>query len=252
VGTKISPASSPIISSAYLLVSHGSRDARPQAAMNEIARQWREKQEKAANTVFDSNFSPVETATLELNVLPLHLQIQEFGKKAIAAGYQTLEIVPLFLLPGVHVMEDIPAEAAKAQSLLSSRLEIKLNYYIGTHPRWKEILAGQIATLNTPNCILLSHGSRRLDGNRSVEKLAAELGVTTAYWSVSPTLAERVSKLVSIGIDAIAIQPYFLFPGEITDAIAQSVTQLQSQYPQIQFNLGHLVSNSALLELISA
>ncbi|WP_339377329.1 sirohydrochlorin chelatase [Merismopedia glauca] len=239
------------MSSAYLLVSHGSRDRRPQAAIGEIAQKWQQQMETRSHSTNITDFSRVGSATLELNVLPLHLQIKEFGEQAIAAGYETLEILPLFLLPGVHVMEDIPSEVAQAQTLLPSRLKIKLHPYIGAHPQWKQIFAQQIATLDTPTTILFSHGSRRLQGNQPVEELASELGITPAYWSISPTLNEQVAKLANTGYSQIGIQPYFLFPGGITDAIAQTVTDLQAEYPKIHLQLGQIIDSSAILELLS-
>jgi sirohydrochlorin cobaltochelatase len=244
--------SSTNISSAYLLVSHGSRDPRPQAAVEEIARKWQQEIESPNQLTNPPDFCRVQTATLELNVLPLHLQIKEFGEQAIAAGYETLEIFPLFLLPGVHVMEDIPSEVAQAQTLLPGRLTTELHSYIGTHPQLKEVFAKQMATLDTPIKILLAHGTRRWQGNEPVEQLATELGAIPAYWSMSPTLNEQVVKLVDAGYNQIGIQPYFLFPGGITDAIAQSLTDLKANYPRLSLHLGNIIDPSAILELLTA
>jgi sirohydrochlorin ferrochelatase len=234
--------------SAYILVSHGSQDPRPQASIKEIAQKW--QQMAISQLTATADFSRVQTATLELNVLPLHLQIKEIGNQAIAAGYETLEILPLFLLPGVHVMEDIPREVAQAQTLLSGRLAIKLHPYIGAHPQWFQTFAKHMATLDPPAKIVLAHGSRRLHGNKPVEELAKELGVTLAYWSMSPALNEQVAKLVDAGANQIGIQPYFLFPGGITDAIAQIITNLTDEYPHIHFKIGSLIDPSAILELL--
>jgi len=71
-------------------------------------------------------------ACLELSPVPLHEQIKEFYAGAIAAGYNRLQVVP-FLLPGVHVMEDIPTEVAIAQQALDPELKIALQPHLGTH-----------------------------------------------------------------------------------------------------------------------
>jgi hypothetical protein len=57
----------------------------------------------------------VGTATLELADTPLHEQICEFASVALADGCKQVQLLPIFLLPGVHVREDIPTEVALAQ-----------------------------------------------------------------------------------------------------------------------------------------
>jgi sirohydrochlorin ferrochelatase len=195
--------------------------------------------------------SLVGTATLELSLLPLHEQIYRFGRSAIAAGCQQLEILPLFLLPGVHVIEDIPAAVAIAQTALGRDLQIKLQPHIGDRTCLQKLFLDRMATLGGEKQILLSHGSRRPGGNRSVIDLAARGGAEVAYWSMSPTLAERVTSLVEIGYRRIAIQPYFLFAGGITDAIAQQVKNLQQQFPHVELILGEPIEWPSLLEAIA-
>jgi len=63
----------------------------------------------------------IGTACLELSPVPLHEQIKEFGVGALAGGYNCFQVVPLFLLPGVHVIEDIPTEVAIANKLWVKR-----------------------------------------------------------------------------------------------------------------------------------
>src|SRR5512146_3174245 len=106
--------------SAYLLVAHGSRDPRPQIALEALGQRVQKALTQATPTLVavpssmaaQPNAHLVQTACLELQPQPLHQQIQEFAEQAIAAHIPTLEIMPLFLLPGVHVMDDIPGEVA--------------------------------------------------------------------------------------------------------------------------------------------
>jgi len=83
--------------SAYLLVSHGSRDPRPQVAMEQLAAlisQRQHSQIPAATTlsrVIHTSYTTAQlaalstrepligTACLELSPVPLHEQIKEFG-----------------------------------------------------------------------------------------------------------------------------------------------------------------------------
>jgi sirohydrochlorin cobaltochelatase len=157
--------------SAYLLISHGSRDPRPQQAIAKLAELIRLKLEAQSSTrtptieagrllhlsdsertiapavVVSSTWYPlVDTATLELGHAPLHEQIRQFASVALAAGCNQLQLLPLFLLPGVHVMEDIPEEVALALTSLGGAIAIKQLPYLGAHPGLRKILAKQLAT----------------------------------------------------------------------------------------------------------
>lgn len=191
----------------------------------------------------------VGTACLELAPVPLHEQIREFGDRALKYGYNRIEIVPLFLLPGIHVMEDIPAEVAIAQKTLG-RLKLELKPHLGTHPGLVNLLAKKQATTKAKAGILLAHGSRRAGAKQPVEAIAEQLGALSAYWAVPPSLASRVQELVTAGHEQIGIIPYFLFAGGITDAIADSVEQLQGQFPAVDIRQAEPLGASQELALL--
>ena len=251
------------MSSAYLLVSHGSRDSRPQVAMERLSWLLSQSQTRTQTTLqvptiagfqgskSEKNISNplVGTACLELAPVPLHEQIREFGDRALKYGYNRIEIVPLFLLPGIHVMEDIPAEVAIAQKTLG-RLKLELKPHLGTHSGLVNLLAKKQATTKAKAGILLAHGSRRAGAKQPVEAIAEQLGVVSAYWAVPPSLASRVQELVTAGHQQIGIIPYFLFAGGITDAIADSVEQLQGQFPAVDIRLAEPLGASQELALL--
>ena len=228
---------------AYLLVSHGSRDPRPQLAVEKLAKLVSQK----------LGYRPVGTATLELATQPLHQQIREFSDRLLPSGYRQIKVLPLFLLPGVHVMEDIPAELELARQVLGNRMAIAQCPYLGSHPGLDYLLATQI---NSDKAwILMSHGSRRVRGNQPVEDMASKLGIVSAYWSVMPTLESRIAQLAAAGNQQIGILPYFLFSGGTTEAIAQLVIQLQAKFENLQLTLGNPLDASdeladTILELI--
>ncbi|MEH2126537.1 sirohydrochlorin chelatase [Nostoc sp.] len=235
------------MSSAYLLLSHGSRDRRPEIAMQQLARLVCQKL---------SSEHLVGIAALEMSPQPLHEQIQQFAKSAFGDCIQSqnenrLKIVPLFLLPGVHVMTDIPAEVALAQQAAGQDTIIELQPYLGSHPNLEKLLAKQIAAIKAEAWILLAHGSSRPGSQVSVEAMAASLGAVTAYWAGPPSLESRVKELVTAGYREIAILPYFLFAGGITDAIATSIEELKLQFSAVNFQLAEPLGASAeLAELI--
>lgn len=231
-------------------MTHGSRDPRPQAEAGVLARLVAELLQAAAlpsaaapsaSSTVVATMPLVGTAVLELHPLPLHQQIQQFAEHAIATGHSRLLIVPLFLLPGVHVLEDLPAAVAIAQSMLQPSFTLNVSPYLGSYPPLQQQLQQLLMAdhTGTPERqqILLSHGSRRPGGNAPVEAIAAELNAIPAYWSTAPKLDEQVSSLVQQGHQQIEILPYFLFTGKITDAIAQLVADLAAQFPQLSLHL---------------
>lgn len=242
------PASISASTVATLLVAHGSRDPRSHLAAQQLAEQVQQR-----------TASPVGVAALEFAPKPLHQQIVDFGDRAQSMGCTALQIVPLFLLPGVHVMEDIPAEVKLAQPLLSMPLAIAP--YLGCHPGMARVLR-DLEDDQPSDRILLAHGSRRPGGNAPVEDLARQSGARAAYWAVSPSLEECLNACLEClqhsvtnpaTIHPIQVVPYFLFTGGITDAIAANVATLRTQYPTLDLQLtAPLGATPALTHLVAA
>ena len=222
------------LSPAYLLISHGSRDFRSQLALEQLTRLIRIQIESQPDAI---EYPIVNTATLEFNSLPLYQQIQQFAKDALSLGYQQLQLLPLFLLPGVHVTEDIPQALALAQTLIGEEISITQLPCLGTNIDLVKLWANRLAGIEADAKVLLSHGTRRLGGNWVVEATAQQLGALTAYCSVSPSLDNRIAMLAAADGQQIVILPHVLFDGAIMDAIASQVTRLQQQLPQVQLIL---------------
>ena len=257
--------------STYFLVSHGSRDPRPKLELQTLAELLSRqipfsKYFRKHNNILKSPV--ITTGVLELGPKPLQEQIEDFWEYTRSLHITQMQIIPLFLLPGVHVTEDIPTEIEifrervraiassdmvlheqKSNLKLENKLEIntpvKINLcpYIGSHPKMVNLLGTKITSVTADAWVLISHGSRRSGGNEVVEKISQSLAsscqvlVCTAYWSVAPDLKSRVEILVKQGYRKIGILPYFLFNGGITDAIANMVNQLSQIYPTIKFHL---------------
>ncbi len=236
--------------STYLLVSHGSHDPRPQQALKQLAERLKKR---ISIRLLPSSPSPVlATATLECSPVPLHQQIQQFAEYTRTLGLNQVEILPLFLLPGVHVKEDIPQEVARAETALGSTVNIKIKPYLGSQlSRLATELTYQITSIPCDVWILLSHGSRRPQGNQPVEELASQLGAIPAYWFTSPSLESQVEALVQTGYQKIGILPYFIFAGETTDAITRLSEQLAEKFPQVKIMIAEpLGVNDALVDLV--
>ncbi|MBD2484360.1 sirohydrochlorin chelatase [Planktothrix sp. FACHB-1365] len=228
--------------STSLLVAHGSRDPRPQQALNLLAKRLGER----------SGFPNVGTATLELALLPLHQQIQEFAQLSQSWGYSQIQILPLFLSSGVHVNADLPAEIAIAQEQLGSEIQLNLLPYFGSKiNRLAALIATKMATVEIEHWILIAHGSRHPGGNQPIEQLATQIKAIPAYWSVSLNFETQIKALILSGVHQIGIISYFMFSGGISDAIAQSLQPFSQEYPTVEFYLiSPLEIDDKLVDLI--
>jgi sirohydrochlorin cobaltochelatase len=199
-------------SEAYFLVTHGSRAARSFAQLQELV----------ALTKTNNPHKMIGGGCLEGLASSLAEQLEDFGKAALPLGYNQIKVIPIFLMPGVHVCQDLPEQVELANR--SSSLEFHLTDYFGNHSKISQILAAKFSTFPNYKRILISHGSKLTVGNLSFENLAAKLNARTAYWSMSPSLEDQIFNLNQQGINQICVIPYFLFAGGITEAIASQVS----------------------------
>ena len=272
--------------SAYLLVSHGSSDPRHQAGLSRLANIMRQhldrslcdelpttpigtqnvmgfryprspqvtrvasKSLRSLKVSGCSSIPPapvVGTATLETAPIPLAQQIEVFAKRAMAQGIRQVVIVPLFLLAGVHVKEDLPREIATAQDLIPPHMRLLCAPHLGSQSSFKRFVASRLKATSADRCLLLAHGSRRNAGNRSVRQLGASLDADVAFWSVPPDLETQIVELMQQGYQHITIAPYFLFPGSITDAITRRTEDLAERLSRLSLRLLAPLGTSAEL-----
>lgn len=228
------------MSVAYLLIAHGSRDRRSKAAFAALAEKLKPRLAGGRNDRIH-----IHTAYLELSDQPLHQQIvQLVTTLSAAAPLDELHLLPLFLLPGVHVRDDIPAEAAQASTLLTDHCSLYLHDYLGAHQGFVPLLRRLLNPAIAAPKILLAHGSRRPGGNAPIEEMASRLQASPAYWAVEPFLSQQVSQIASQGHHEMVIQPYFLFPGGITNAIATELALLQQRFNTVQIHKGQPLSEA--------
>ena len=237
----------------HLLITHGSRNIRSQQSAEQL-RSSIEICLSPGSFPFSAE-QRVEHTVLEGGSTPLHAQILDYAAQARAEGLERLQLLPLFLMPGVHVMEDLPQEVALAQKKLVDRdpsFKLSTLPYLGhqlqTHPQalasaWVSDLGG--ASLGGDSFsgdsfgasriarVLVSHGSRRSDSTLLSEQFADSIGATPAYWSIEPSLTQTVERLFREGYEEIQVLLYFLFPGGITAAIEESIVELRQSYPRL-------------------
>jgi sirohydrochlorin cobaltochelatase len=251
---------------AYYFVIHGSRDPRPGQALQRLLQKLRA-------------YFPEQTlmagGALECTALPLADQLVEVAQQL--ASHATipdhlhpdnlqLRVVPLFLLPGVHVKVDIPAAVDEAIPRCPPQVQLLTTPHLGAHPDLATLIAqswGMPGAIPSTR-LLLAHGSRRPGGNQAVATLAEQLQATPTFWATPPHLIDGVTEYLQTHPSPtraqISIFPYFLFPGTILDAIMQTVDQLRQQFSAVDFylerplevtdSLALLIRNLALSDLV--
>ena len=179
----------------------------------------------------------VGTAILDFGLLPLHQQICEFGRRLSSAGVKRLRLVPLFLLRGKHVMEDIPSEVELARKRLVGLIELEVVDHIGGCSQMSSLIDRRLSRSPKAGRLLVAHGSRRARGNRPVDSLAKSLGMAVAYWTTESDIENQIIQLMQQGCSTLTIFPYFLFAGGITDAVAHLTEELAERFPRTNFRL---------------
>lgn len=173
--------------------------------------------------------SQLFSGALELNDRPLHEQIMTIVK---THHCRSLAILPLFLQPGTHVLQDLPAEVQKAQAAVQFMdCQLRLLPYLGANPALQTSLKSLCAT-DQP-WILVAHGSTHPQAQIFFTQLHQTLGTHAAYWQHAPTLQNTLETLLHQGQPSVGLLPYFLFPGKITDTILQQFCTLQHQYKHV-------------------
>jgi sirohydrochlorin cobaltochelatase len=233
------------LTTAYLLVSHGSRDPRPQATIAVLAQHLSEVLA-----------CPVGWAILEFGQASLAVQIQQFADRQ---QVERIYLLPLFLSSGMHVCDDIPEQVAIARSGLSQETEpqeASLSSLSRVKPFPKLVTLPHLGTAidfarsawermqqypEVDAWMTIAHGSRRVGGNAEIEAIATRIQSQlscphrVAYWSQAGQLSEQIHDLLARGHQTIGVLPHFLFPGRLTDAIHTTIQTIAAQSPEARF-----------------
>lgn len=237
---------------ALFFVTHGSSDRRSWLALQNLVTVARSRCDRY-----------LSGGCLEGQELSLAQQLELFATEVIQDGGSEIVILPLFLLEGVHVSEDIPAEIAIAQSKFQDKLTFRTTHHLGTASQIPSLLLQHFEKYNQESLlssteaggelvkqgrILMAHGSRRDGANQVVEQLAKQSQAIAAYWGVEPKVETQIENLRSQGISNINVLPYFLTEGGITEAIANKLKPYR-EYTKIQ-QLPVPLSNEQIIDLM--
>ncbi|MDX1978590.1 MAG: CbiX/SirB N-terminal domain-containing protein [Pseudanabaenaceae cyanobacterium bins.68] len=213
----------------YFLVTHGSSDPAAAQQLHDLV--------TLARTLYPREI--VSGGCLEGLAQSLTEQLLNFGQY-VGTDAQ-IKVIPLFLLPGAHVCEDLPM-AVQLANQTSGFEWFELNSYLGQHPDIVTKLAQKFAQFPSDRRILVSHGSKLPAAQQMISSLATQLGAVPAYWSIEPKLASQLACP-----EPVTVLPYFLFPGKISRAIAAEVANYShAQITDLPFTLRDLVDLSLL------
>ncbi len=187
-----------IMLTAVFFVTHGSSDRRS----------WLNLQ----NLVAIANSAKYQTKFPEISIIgggclegqaqtlsqQLEAFVQSFDTAHQSTNHQSpitnLLIMPLFLLSGIHVSEDIPAEVAIANANLQAKFastcpKLAIAPYLGTDSQIPNLIAQQFANADPDAArMLIAHGSRREGANQIIEDLAHHSQAIAAYWGARSSM----------------------------------------------------------------
>ena len=133
-------------------------------------------------------------------------------------------VTPLLLASAFHARVDIPAMIAE-----SGREDVLVADTLGEDPRLIEVLGERLAetgvTQPGTGVLIVAVGSSHAAANAATATLADALpgewaGVQVVYATTEPSVADGIAALRERGIRHIALAPWFIAPGRITDRVA--------------------------------
>jgi sirohydrochlorin ferrochelatase len=207
-----------------VLVAHGSRDPRAEAAVGELA---------AAVQALLSGLT-VSVAYLDFT----QPSVGEALRGLAADGHSAVVAVPLLFAPGYHVQVDLPAAIAEVRAGGTS-LDVAVAAPLGSAPEPGEPdllldaldcrLAEAAGRIGSDGVVLASAGSSDPRARAAIEGIArrwaARRGgpVLTAYaTSGDRTVAEAIEQLRDRGCRTVAVSGLFLAPGRLPEAVRRS------------------------------
>ncbi len=196
-----------------LLVAHGSRDPATAPALEALT--------AAVSALLPD--TAVQLAWIEFGA-PLVSALQPFDRHEDVRPI----VVPLLLAHGMHLEQDMPAEADVTPPL-------------GPDPQLTAVLLDQVAQAGiAAGCplVLAATGSKHTQGRTDVEQQARWLEgawgapVSAAFVTSSPSIADATAELTAATGTPPAVVGYFLAPGRLPTA-SGAVTSPLSSHPGV-------------------
>lgn len=218
-----------------LLVGHGSRNSKGNDEIAQFADQWSQNHPQ-----WDIDVCFIEFAEV----------LVDQGLANAAERADRVIVVPLILNAAGHVKAEIPAHIETARKQFP-HTEFIYTRHIGATEKvlqiLKRYLRSAMQTMDMPDpkntgIILLGRGSSDRVANGELAKMGRWLYESTEHELVDiaftgvthPQLSSMVQRQKQLGVQQIAVLPYYLFSGTLVERIERQICQLQKQYPMLQ------------------
>lgn len=214
-----------IIIEAIIYVGHGSKDEKKN----------RQLEQKMMRIMKKMEIEIQEVAFLEA-APSLAYKIEQCKK----LGATTIIIIPVFLLPGIHVVEDIPSIIEEKK-----RANPRITFYYGTafqdaHDLIEDTAVRILQKIDVPKqtqaAVIVSHGSENPQSKEVFERLVRLLEqkvkpmqLFPAYLKSSqPSFEQQLSYVQEKGYAKILVVPHFFDFSKFTSEIRSRLATLQS------------------------
>jgi sirohydrochlorin ferrochelatase len=197
---------------ALVLTAHGSADPRSAEVTHAVAEQIRKLRP----------WLDVRVAFCERSEPNLSDVLASLDRPAL--------VTPLLLASAYHARIDIPGMMEAAE------VPVQQADTLGEDPRLVGVLDQRLAELGLPRnsdtgVLVVAVGSSHAEANARTETLASALSrfgwsrVRVAYATTEPSVADGIASLRSDGARRIALAPWFIAPGRITDRVANTAAE---------------------------
>jgi sirohydrochlorin cobaltochelatase len=223
---------------ALLIVGHGSREPRANAAFEDFVRDYAE-----------------HTRTTQPSLTVAHGYVElaqpnvDQALAQLATTHDRVIVVPLFLFLVGHTKNDLPIAAARARAAHPGKTFL-VTRELGVHPALLDIAfdrASAALPLDGPAAagtlaVVVGRGSSDPDANGEFYKLARLFGEGRGLRGVlpcfigitTPLLPETLDLVGRLRPDRLVVVPYFLFDGKLADRLRAEVEAFCGHYPWIR------------------
>lgn len=200
---------------ALILTAHGSADPRSSATTYAVAEQVRRLRP----------WLDVRVAFCERSEPNLRDVLSSLDRPGL--------VTPLLLASAYHARVDIPSMIDEA------KVPVRQADTLGKDPRLVDVLSQRLGERGVgqgrdTGILVVAVGSSHAAANARTETLASALcrrgwpRVRVAFATASPSVADGIAELRRGGASRIAVAPWFIAPGRITDRVATVASALDA------------------------
>jgi sirohydrochlorin cobaltochelatase len=241
------------MSTAVLIVGHGSREPRANQAFETMVDGYRSH--------LGSRGGELAHGYLELAQPGVDEALAGLGRR-----HRRVVVVPLFLFMVGHTKNDIPIALARARRV-AAQVDFIATRELGIHHHLVEIAFERAAsaapvdpvTVARTALVVVGRGSSDPDANAEFYKLARLVGEGRGFGWLVPAFIGITSPLLPAALEmtargrpeSIIVVPYFLFDGRLGDKLRAQVAEFAGRHPWIRTVVaGTLVPDARIFRVI--